>query len=231
MFSSTDTAKSVSDLIALLLDKSLLKRVLNEHGEPRFTMLVTIQEYVRERLREMGEEAEIRNLHLAYFLELAEKGDREIRGPNQIEWLHRLDVMRDNFRAALEWAIETGQTETALQMACRLHWFWFARGDHNEGKRWLGRVLALPDAPLYPDAHAEALTQIAHHTWLQIGAEEARPFVEQALSIARAHDDKRNIAKALAILGLVMNIEHNFAAAQVALEESKTLFQEVHDDW
>jgi hypothetical protein len=33
------------------------------------------------------------------------------------------------------------------------------------------------------------------------------------------------------ILGLVMNQEHNFADSQSALEQSKTLFQEVNDDW
>ena len=35
----------------------------------------------------MGEETEIRNLHLAYFLDLAEKADKELRGYHQLEWL------------------------------------------------------------------------------------------------------------------------------------------------
>jgi predicted ATPase/DNA-binding XRE family transcriptional regulator len=231
MFSSTDTAKSVSDLIALLLDKSLLQRVLNEHGEPRFTMLVTIQEYARERLRELGEEAEICNLHLAYFLELAEKGDREIRGLNQIEWLYRLSMMRDNFRAALQWAIEMGQTEAALHLARKLSWLWFVEAEFNEARQWLRRVVVLPEAPLYPDPYADALAQLAHHTWLQIGATEARPSAEQALAVARANADKWNTARALLVLGLVMNQEHNFPEAESTLEESKALFQEVHDDW
>ncbi len=139
--------------------------------------------------------------------------------------------MRDNFRVALQWVIERGQTEAALQMARKLHWFFFVRGDHNEGRQWLGRVLALPDTPLYPELHSEILTQLAHHTWLQIGAEQARPFVELALSLARAHSDKHNTAKALAILGLIMIYESNFAIASSCLEESKVLFQEVNDQW
>jgi predicted ATPase/transcriptional regulator with XRE-family HTH domain len=224
-------AKSVSNLVTSLLDKSLLQRTFDARGEARFDMLVTIQQFALDHLRRMGSEAEVRNWHLAYFLALAEEGDKEMRGPNQIEWLHRLHVMRDNLRAALDWTIETGQTEAALQMARELHWFFFVRGDHNEGRQWLGRVLALPDASEYPGLYAEVLTQIAHHTWLQIGWKEARPLVEQALAVARAHGDRRNIAKALSILGLVMNLEHNFIAAQVTLEESKILFQEVHDDW
>jgi predicted ATPase/transcriptional regulator with XRE-family HTH domain len=231
IFPRTAAERPVADLVTLLLDKSLIQRVLDESDEPRFTMLVTIQEFARTRLREMGEETEVRNGHLTYFLALAEKGDAEIRGPNQVEWLNRLNAMRDNLRAASDWAIETGQTETALQMARKLHWFFFVRGDHTEGRQWLRRVLALPEAAEYPGLHAQALTQIAHHTWLQIGSMEAKPFIDQALHIARAHNDKWNTARALMILGLVMNREHNFDEAQDILEKSKALFQEVHDDW
>ena len=38
-----------------------------------------------------------------------------------------------------------------------------------------GCVLALPDAPMFPESYADVLTQIAHHTWVQVGAEQARP--------------------------------------------------------
>ena len=225
--------KPVRDLIASLLDKSLLQYV-SEHevrNEPRYTMLVTIQEFARDRLRQMGEELEIHNRHLAYFLNLTENADKELRGHNQLEWLRRLQSDRDNCRAALDWAVDTGSIEKALQMACRLHWFWFVRGDHTEGRQWLKRVLDLPEAARFPESQAEALTQLAHHTWLQTGAREARPLVEQSLSIARAYDDKRNTARALAILGLVLTLENNFAAARSTLEESRPLFQEVGDTW
>jgi tetratricopeptide (TPR) repeat protein len=89
----------------------------------------------------------------------------------------------------------------------------------------------LLNAARFPESQAEVLSQLAHHTWLQIGAKEARPLVEQALSVARGHDDKRNTAKALAILGLVLTFENNFVAARSTLEESKALFQQVNDTW
>jgi non-specific serine/threonine protein kinase len=194
-------------------------------------MLVTIQEFGRERLRDIGDEIKVCNWHLEYFIALAEKGDAEIRGPNQIEWIHRLDVLRDNLHAALQWALETQQTQAALQMARSLHWFFFVRGDHSEGRQWLGRVVAMPDAPLYPEDYAEALAQIAHHTWLQMGPKEARPYVEQALAVAREHGDKWNTANALYILGLVLAHERDYAKAQVTSEESMALFRELDDKW
>jgi predicted ATPase/transcriptional regulator with XRE-family HTH domain len=237
IFSQKITEKPLPNLLALLLDKSLLKLApdLEASGETRYTMLVTIREYARERLREMGEEAEIRNEHLVYFLDFAEKARKEMRGPNQIEWLHRLLGLRDNLRAALDWAIEAGQTEMALQIARNLHWFWFVHSDHNEARYSFARVLGLSGISLYPSLHAEVLTQFAHHIGVQTGQNmEAKPFVEQALVIARAHDDKRNIGRALSILGYLLTFgefEGELMLAQSVLEESMELFREVNDEW
>jgi predicted ATPase/class 3 adenylate cyclase len=216
----------VLDLLTHLIEKSL---VLMDGS--RYHMLETTRQYAREKLLDSEEGEALHNQHFAYFLDLAERGDQEVRGPSQVEWLQRLNAMRENWRAALEWAIETQQTGAALQMARKLDRSWFVRGDHTEAQYWLGRVLALPDSPGYPEAYSEALTQLANHKWLIIGPREARPPAEQALAIARAHDDKWNTAKALAVLGLVLTNENDFAAAQSTLEESSALFREVQDQW
>jgi non-specific serine/threonine protein kinase len=231
IFARISETKSVVDLIASLLDKSLLQRTSDANGETCFTMLATIQQFALEQLRKMDEETSTRNQHLAYFLDLAENADRELRRPNQLEWLCRLGAGVNNLRAALNWAIESGQTESGLRLVRKLDWFWFVRSDHSEGRQWLQRVLEMPDTHLQPEAQAQILNQLAHHTWLQIGADEARPFAEQALVIARAHADKYNTAWALDMLGLVLAKESNFSGAQITLAESKTLFREVHDDW
>jgi len=140
--------------------------------------------------------------------------------------------MQENFRAALEWAIQTQQTKSALEMARKLHWFWFARSDYTEARRWFERILTMADVSEYAELHSEVLTQFAHHTGEQTERpKEIRPLVEQALSIARAHADKRNIGRALTILGLILTEERQFAMAQSALEESMQLFQEVNDEW
>jgi non-specific serine/threonine protein kinase len=231
MFADSFTQSNVSDLAISLFDKSLLQRISHENDELRYSMLVTIQEFARNRLREMGEETEKRNQHVSYFLDLAGQADKELRGANQLGWLRRLQGAIDNLRAAFDWAIDTNQTETALRLASRLNWFWFLSGNHTEGRQWLHRVLEMPDTPLHPAAHAEALTQPAYHTLLQIGHIEARPFAEQALSISRANADKYNTAGALIHLGTILHYEGNFAEARLALEESKLLFREIDDKW
>lgn len=233
IFSKEFVDTSISGLVTSLLDKSLLQRTFSRQarGKTRFNMLVTIQHFALNRLQNKRDERDARNWHVIYFLDLAQQADKEVRGPKQVEWLNRLGMERDNLRSALEWVIETRQTQTALLLTCRLDWVWFIRSDHNEARYWLRRVLALPDAATYSELYAEALTQLAHHTWLQTGPKEARPSVEQALLVARQIGDKWNTAKALAVLGLVLTDEGNFSEAESTLEDSKALFREVHDKW
>ena len=238
IFARAVTEKSVPELLALLLDKSLIRRAATESSEERYEMLVTIQEYAREHLRQTGEETEVRNWHLAYYLGLAEKANKELYGHHQLEWLNRLSATRDNLRAALDWAIETKQTDLALQMARKLDWFWMIRSDFVTGAQWLLRVLEMPDVSLYPEAHAEVLAQLAHHKHMlgkhfaaQIEKGRTTSFAEQALSITRAHNDAHNRARALSMIGLNLATEGNFAEAQSVLEESRTLFQQVQDEW
>lgn len=225
-----DESFDTLDLLLRLVDKSL---VLTEerHGETFYRLLETIRQYGREKLLASGEAEPVGDRHAQYFLRLAEASDRALRGPEQVAWLNRLDVLHDNFRAALEWWIETRQTQAALELACKHARFWFVRSDYNEGRQWLERVLAQEEAPRYPAAYADALAQLAHLTWLQIGAPPARRPAEQALTIARAFDDRLGVARALVPLSLVCAHEGKFAEAESGLQESQALFQELDDEW
>jgi predicted ATPase/transcriptional regulator with XRE-family HTH domain len=233
MFSDSFVGISISSLLTSLLDKSLLQRASDPETPDAalFSMLVTIQHFALSRLRDMEKEEEARRQHAAYFLAFAKQAAKEIHGHGQVKWLHRLTAMRDNLRSALEWAVETAQTEIALQMANDLSWFWNMRSEFSEGRLWLGKVVAMPDARRYPNLYSYTLAQLALLTWLQSGPKKARPFVEQALATAREHNDKGNVAWALSILGLFLPLESDFTGAQSALEESRALFREVDDMW
>jgi predicted ATPase/DNA-binding XRE family transcriptional regulator len=233
MFSQSVTERPVSDLVFSLLDKSLLQRTIKAKGEAYFSMLVTIQQFALTRLRNAGKESELRDRHLAYFLDLAEKSDREIHGYNQLEWLSQFHALSDNFRSALEWAIASQQTISALNLVRRLQWFWFMRGDFILARRWIQKVLDLPGVSSFPEAQADVLIQYAHHS-TQLGHDEfweGKPFVEQALSIARAHDDLPNVNMALTLQGWYLAEEVNFAEAVSIGMEAMKYFQDTQDDW
>ena len=64
------------DVVASLIDKSLVWREEQPDGEPRLRLLETIREFAREQL-ETCEEAEVlRARHAAYYVDLVEEGAR-----------------------------------------------------------------------------------------------------------------------------------------------------------
>jgi predicted ATPase len=94
--------RSCLDLVESLLGKSLLQPE-EVAGEPRFAMLDTICEYARERLEETDEVDTIRGAHAAYYARLAEQVAMKLEGPEQADWIERLEADRGNLRAALKW--------------------------------------------------------------------------------------------------------------------------------
>ena len=233
MFSLNITARPVSDFVALLVDKSLIQRFPNEDGEPRYSMLVTIREYARERLREMGEEREIRDLHLAYFLNLAERADREVHGPAQVAWMDRLDLELDNFRAALDWCLSNRQTESLLRLFAALGWTWLVRWSFSESRSWLDKIRALPDFTDYPATYARILNTSVHQEWMAANYGEARSLVEESRAIWLGLDTagKGGLAAALYLLGMIAMQKGDYDEAVSYFEQSFELYQKCGDKW
>ena len=126
--------------------------------------------------------------HLDYFTQVAEEGFEELRGPNDLLWLEKLEIEHDNFRAALGWAIASPivDPQKALQLSGALYEFWIFHG-HGEGYRWLAEALkTTPDAPTA--YYCRALFGIAQVS-LRLGRfKEASEYAELALTTARQLD-------------------------------------------
>jgi len=133
----------VLDLVARLVDKSLVVAEYDEAGSPRFRMLETLRTYALERLDSSGTSADARLRHAAYVAGLAEAAWVGVRGPQQANWFARLDREHDNIRAALDWAAQH-DASVAQRIAGYLGWFWWVRNDWSDGERWLRRALDAP---------------------------------------------------------------------------------------
>ena len=146
---------STLDLLTGLIDKSIIQRVPGSDEGSRYQMLEVVREYGLEQLAETGEAAAVQAAHAAYVLELAERMEPVLLGPEERRWLARCDAELGNVRAALAWALEH-DPETALRIGSALgpywSWFWIA-----EGKQWLAQALALPP-PASPSARYKALS-------------------------------------------------------------------------
>lgn len=132
----------VLEALERLAEQSLVRVGEDVHGDLRFSMLETIREYAAGRLAERGETRAIRDRHAAAVLDLVQAGSRE--GTDRGAWLDRMDEEHDNLRAALDHAIDTGDTATAAALAFGAWRFWHQRGHVVEGRRRVERVLAMP---------------------------------------------------------------------------------------
>jgi len=227
IFSPKITNKSVSDLISSLLDKSLLQRTLDLQGEPRFNMLVTIQQFALDGLRDRDEVTEVRNWHLAYFLDLAEKADIEIHGPAQVEWLDKIESEYNNFRAALEWCLSEKYTEAAIRLLSALEWSWRVRGHHHEVHSWFHTIHSLPDSAEYPAIYARLLVRVGRTCWLLGAYQEGRLYLEQCQAISRnlGNEGEQVLAEALDILGMVEGNTGNKKKAVTLHKQGLALYQ------
>jgi len=234
-----NAAGQVVDGVASLIDKSLLQQTEQEGAEPRLVMLETIREYGLEALAANGELEAVRQVHAAYFLTLAEQAEPELVGPQQVEWLERLEREHDNLRAALGWALdpvpdeEVGQRrELALRLAGALHKFWFVHAHLTEGRSFLERAMAA-GAEAAPALRAKALivaADVAAVSDMLVGKSDfriTRSLAEEALGLCRQVDDQEGIAFCLYLLGGAAAHEGEYVQARPQLEESVALFRAV----
>jgi len=128
--------------LARLVDRSLVRRVEGEGGEPRFVLLETIREFAQERLAASGEEALIQTRHARWVLTLMKQADSHLRGPEQQVWYRRLLVEQANLRAALHWLFSRGDSSIGTAITGASWWFWCVQDHVIEGKRWLSHAIA-----------------------------------------------------------------------------------------
>jgi predicted ATPase/transcriptional regulator with XRE-family HTH domain len=223
--------------VRMLQEHSLLVR-LEDGEQTRFDMLETVREYALECLVGRGDEEKIRRAHADYYLGLAEEADAHIRGAEQAVWLRRLEVERDNLRAALAWSISAGECAIALRFGTALGRFWVVRGHLREGSSWMDQALSLPctdrgdwaaPAPSLDGIRAKALTDAAALAIEQGRHIHASLRYEESLRLYRALDDRTGYALALNGLGSVAQLEGDHERARVLFAESLAIARAVND--
>ncbi|CAN5793323.1 hypothetical protein BH23CHL4_BH23CHL4_20640 [soil metagenome] len=230
--SATDGPMSdVLEGVSSLVDKSLLQQVEGPDGDSRYSMLQTVREYGLEQLDEREEIEGVRQRHASYFLSLIEKAEPKLRGRDQLAWLGDLEAGRANLRAALEWSIERGETETALRLAGALHWFWYLRGHWTEGRGWLEGALALPANGRARGARTRALAGAGILAFAQSDYPAARVQLQQSITMCREQRDLAGSAYAMHFLGMTALLPGDYAASRVLFEESVATFRLVGDSW
>jgi non-specific serine/threonine protein kinase len=211
---------SVADVLGAiesLTRQSLLRVVEPAAGGvasdvPRLTMLETVREFAAEQLAARGERGPGQR-HAGYFLALAERAEPTYWGDASGDWGAEIVAESRNLRAALTWAAEQGETDTALRLASAMFDPHRMTGDNaREQERWAQRALAMPGGS--PDHRGQALTSAAWLAFAHFDFAEGQALIEEALALDRQLGDELWFAMASFVLG-------NAAFHQGELAESR----------
>ncbi len=195
---------------------------------PRLGMLETIREYAGERLEKSGETESLRAAHAAHYLTLARSAESTFRGPEQEDYLDRLERDHDNLRSALAWTLERGDSEAAARMAVALWWFWSVRGHLAEGRRWIERILE-SGSGLSELTRSKLLRGVGALACDQNHYDRAVEFLEEALWLARRVGDTRAIAVSLGSLGVAFLDSGEHQRALSCYEEELEINRRIED--
>jgi len=245
----------VLDCITSLVDNSLL-RVTEGRRESRFWMLETIQEYALTKLAAGPATEALKERHAAYYLALAEEGAGALHGPDQMDWLDRLEREYGNLQAALERYLGSGRPWEALRLCTALEWFWYRYAHFSDARRWLTAALKLATerglpAASHPGASLPASTtptpgdedgwrqvQIAAGralralAWLLMVQGEwpqAKDSYQESLATAKRWGDARGEVLALSGLGVAERWLGERSAGSGHVEAAVQLARELRD--
>jgi non-specific serine/threonine protein kinase len=217
----------VLDLLARLVEQSLVQLEPGAGPEARYRPLETVRQYAAERLAEAGEEAATRGRHAAWAAALAEQAGPGLLARDQLGWLARLDVEHDNLRAALAWGLAHAPA-VGLRLAGRLWPFWRMRAHYSEGTRWLTAVLAGGREPAPDWARAALGAGILARDMGEMTTARAR--LEASLACSRALGERALAAWALRDLGQLHVQLGEFGAGEALLEEGLALARAAGDE-
>jgi predicted ATPase/class 3 adenylate cyclase len=215
----------VIDGLASLIDKSLLHQTEDPDGEPRYWMLETIREFAAER-RSSDEDAEqIEDAFAQYVVSIAMEAARKTRGGEAQAWLARLDREQDNVRTALGWLLERERGDDIARVVAGMWFFWWQRGQTEEGVGWAERSLALEQTT--PLLRAYALSGAGELLRMRGNFERAVPLKEEALGLYSRLERKAMVASTLHDLGEIAFAQGDLARARQLHEQSLAVREEL----
>jgi predicted ATPase/class 3 adenylate cyclase len=210
-----------ADTLQGLVEKSLVCRTYG-----RFWMLETNREFAVEGLADSGEQDAVSEAHAQHFLALAEAA--EVKGEAYTpDWLERLDAERDNFRAALRWALDAGRAALALRLASALGRLWVIRAP-REGYAWLSETVEkAQDAP--KEMRARGLMWAGSAVFFTGDYRRSLELEEEALDLFRQLGDKRMVARTLVRVSSPTRFLGDPDRARALVDESIALYRELGD--
>ncbi len=205
------------DLLVALVDKSMID---TDVPRSRYHMLESLRQYAAARLFDAGETVAARDAHLAWAA--ASIDPIEVIADDSLDATAAFADEIDNFRAAFEWAIVTGDPDGATRCLAPLGSWEVSRGDPRAGVEIAIRALEMPGASLRLQCLARASLAFAY---AEAGdAENAACEVEELVPVLDHLDDDVRAVCLLAAGGALQlgnGLEHSIPPLEGALASAR----------
>jgi predicted ATPase len=224
------------DLVADLVDASLLTVSETAEGEPRIGMLETIHEFAYGELAKTNDGPVIGRRHAEYYLGFAERLSPQLQSPQVSATTRELEAEHDNFRQALAWSMEADQAGAAdqgrvrmgLRLCAALRLFWAFSGYFREGEDWFRQIIQRAGEADSLDL-AHALTELSQILNLNGNFEGARANASAAVGMCRRLPLDIELARALSGLGGFEIQGGDPSAARPLVEEALNICRAIGD--
>lgn len=223
---ANEGSADVLDQLGRLVEQSLVV-MMADTAEMRYRLLEPVREYALERLADVGETPVARQQHAHFFLGLAEAARPLITGAQQILWIEQLEREHNNFRAAITWCLETGDTEHVARFGWALWLFWWIHGHQREGRQWLEALLRYD---LSPRSRMLALASAAPMAYTENDFDACERYSQEAVALAEELGDSMCAGYAWIGLGLSALQRQDYAQATTSFEAALPPLRTVGDD-
>jgi predicted ATPase/DNA-binding CsgD family transcriptional regulator len=228
-------AGTVLDLMAALIDKSLVTFDHELRGESRYRLLDTIKEYAASRLAASGEEDALRLRQRDYLLHYGEwvVSQAFVRGapswPERVAMYRAITTDLANYRLALATSLRRGDIAEGLRMCGAMRNPWVTHGDVTEGAEWFDQFLVSSDH-LPPGVRGPALVFRGDLAFEQQDYPTVDRCAREGLELCRAAGDPHEAA-ALRLLAVATLRAGDLGEAVGRIDEAIDTAHKLGNDW
>ncbi|MBZ0295454.1 MAG: protein kinase [Anaerolineae bacterium] len=211
-------------ILMALVDKSLLRR---DPRTGRYEIHELLRQYAAEQLESAGEVEAMQAAHAAYYARAMQQLESDLKGHRQVSALNEIQAEFDNGRAAWDWAVTNQRLDLIDQAIESLYLFCNMRSRWQSAEDMFRKAIERL-APQSDDVPSPEWGRVIARYYKQnVNVEQ----VEQALEIARQHDDPPELAFCNFALGWALYDVRRYEEAVNYYEESLRQFQALDDHY
>ena len=218
------------ELVASLIDKSLVRSVVIDTPDPRFLMLFTIRSFGHAELEASAESDKVHEAHIRWITGVIERAANSFRNEGgDLQWTHYsiLEAERGNWRSALSWLHEHRQSTRLVRLTTALSWFWYVRGPLQEGRDWLDRALLMDQRSSPPADRAAVLVGHGMLAYFAGDTATATLSLEESIAVGAADREPWWYGCALMLLGMAAVAQGDYQVAERHLTEAQVTFKAI----